>query len=131
MNVQLIPLQVHGDERGTLISLERDKNIDFEIRRVYYIFDTKQGVVRGFHAHKNLKQLIIPVRGSCRFILDDGYERVSILLDNPSQGLLVNSLIWREMSDFSDDCVLMILASNEYDESDYIRDYEVFKLAVG
>ncbi|ECE3715450.1 WxcM-like domain-containing protein, partial [Salmonella enterica] len=130
-NVQLIPLQVHGDERGTLISLERDKNIDFEIRRVYYIFDTKQGVVRGFHAHKNLKQLIIPVRGSCRFILDDGYERVSILLDNPSQGLLVNSLIWREMSDFSDDCVLMILASNEYDESDYIRDYEVFKLAVG
>ncbi|EBL1504688.1 WxcM-like domain-containing protein, partial [Salmonella enterica] len=125
------PLQVHGDERGTLISLERDKNIDFEIRRVYYIFDTKQGVVRGFHAHKNLKQLIIPVRGSCRFILDDGYERVSILLDNPSQGLLVNSLIWREMSDFSDDCVLMILASNEYDESDYIRDYEVFKLAVG
>ncbi|EBH8587559.1 WxcM-like domain-containing protein, partial [Salmonella enterica subsp. enterica serovar Pomona] len=123
--------QVHGDERGTLISLERDKNIDFEIRRVYYIFDTKQGVVRGFHAHKNLKQLIIPVRGSCRFILDDGYERVSILLDNPSQGLLVNSLIWREMSDFSDDCVLMILASNEYDESDYIRDYEVFKLAVG
>ncbi|GAR76279.1 TDP-4-oxo-6-deoxy-alpha-D-glucose-3, 4-oxoisomerase [Salmonella enterica] len=131
MNVQLIPLQVHGDERGTIISLERDKNIDFEIRRVYYIFDTKQGVVRGFHAHKNLKQLIIPVRGSCRFILDDGYERVSILLDNPSQGLLVNSLIWREMSDFSDDCVLMILASNEYDESDYIRDYEVFKLAVG
>ncbi|EEL0255470.1 WxcM-like domain-containing protein [Salmonella enterica] len=131
MNVQLIPLQVHGDERGTLISLERDKNIDFEIRRVYYIFDTKQGVVRGFHAHKNLKQLIIPVRGSCRFILDDGYERVSILLDNPSQGLLVNSLIWREMSDFSDDCVLMILASNEYDESDYIRDYELFKLAVG
>ncbi|EAA2688176.1 WxcM-like domain-containing protein [Salmonella enterica subsp. enterica serovar Vitkin] len=131
MNVQLIPLQVHGDERGTLISLERDKNIDFEIRRVYYIFDTKQGVVRGFHAHKNLKQLIIPVKGSCRFILDDGYERVSILLDNPSQGLLVNSLIWREMSDFSDDCVLMILASNEYDESDYIRDYEVFKLAVG
>ncbi|EHN3076567.1 FdtA/QdtA family cupin domain-containing protein [Salmonella enterica] len=126
-----MPLQVHGDERGTLISLERDKNIDFEIRRVYYIFDTKQGVVRGFHAHKNLKQLIIPVRGSCRFILDDGYERVSILLDNPSQGLLVNSLIWREMSDFSDDCVLMILASNEYDESDYIRDYEVFKLAVG
>ncbi|EAW2501527.1 WxcM-like domain-containing protein, partial [Salmonella enterica subsp. enterica] len=114
-----------------LISLERDKNIDFEIRRVYYIFDTKQGVVRGFHAHKNLKQLIIPVKGSCRFILDDGYERVSILLDNPSQGLLVNSLIWREMSDFSDDCVLMILASNEYDESDYIRDYEVFKLAVG
>lgn len=131
MNVQLIPLQVHGDERGPLISLERDKNIDFEIRRVYYIFDTKQGVVRGFHAHKNLKQLIIPVKGSCRFILDDGYERVSILLDNPSQGLLVNSLIWREMSDFSDDCVLMILASNEYDESDYIRDYEVFKLAVG
>ncbi|HDS3500662.1 MULTISPECIES: FdtA/QdtA family cupin domain-containing protein [Enterobacter] len=129
MNIQLIPLQVHGDDRGALVSLERDKNIDFEIRRVYYIFDTKKGVVRGYHAHKNLKQLVVPVRGSCRFTLDDGYERVSVLLDNPAQGLLVNSLIWREMSDFSDDCVLMVLASNEYDESDYIRDYDAFKLA--
>ncbi|MCR1314184.1 FdtA/QdtA family cupin domain-containing protein [Enterobacter sp. BT855] len=129
MNIQLIPLQVYGDDRGALVSLERDKNIDFEIRRVYYIFDTKKGVVRGYHAHKNLKQLVVPVRGSCRFTLDDGYERVSVLLDNPAQGLLVNSLIWREMSDFSDDCVLMVLASNEYDESDYIRDYDAFKLA--
>ncbi|MFP9429327.1 sugar 3,4-ketoisomerase [Enterobacter sp. LM3] len=129
MNIQLIPLQVHGDDRGALVSLERDKNIDFEIRRVYYIFDTKKGVIRGYHAHKNLKQLVVPVRGSCRFTLDDGYERVSVLLDNPAQGLLVSSLIWREMSDFSDDCVLMVLASNEYDESDYIRDYDTFKLA--
>ncbi|HGE9192280.1 TPA: FdtA/QdtA family cupin domain-containing protein, partial [Escherichia coli] len=109
--------------------LERDKNIDFEIRRVYYIFDTKKGVVRGYHAHKNLKQLVIAVKGSCRFTLDDGSERVSVFLDNPAQGLLVNSLIWREMSDFSEDCVLMVLASNEYDESDYIRDYDAFKLA--
>ncbi|EFA9000624.1 WxcM-like domain-containing protein [Escherichia coli] len=129
MNIQLIPLQIHGDDRGVLVSLERDKNIDFEIRRVYYIFDTKKGVVRGYHAHKNLKQLVIAVKGSCRFTLDDGSERVSVFLDNPAQGLLVNSLIWREMSDFSEDCVLMVLASNEYDESDYIRDYDAFKLA--
>ncbi|EFI2481897.1 WxcM-like domain-containing protein [Escherichia coli] len=129
MNIQLIPLQIHGDDRGALVSLERDKNIDFEIRRVYYIFDTKKGVVRGHHAHKNLKQLVIAVKGSCRFTLDDGSERVSVFLDNPAQGLLVNSLIWREMSDFSEDCVLMVLASNEYDESDYIRDYDAFKLA--
>ena len=129
MNIQLIPLQIHGDDRVALVSLERDKNIDFEIRRVYYIFDTKKGVVRGYHAHKNLKQLVIAVKGSCRFTLDDGSERVSVFLDNPAQGLLVNSLIWREMSDFSEDCVLMVLASNEYDESDYIRDYDAFKLA--
>ncbi|EFB9581730.1 WxcM-like domain-containing protein [Escherichia coli] len=129
MNIQLIPLQIHGDDRGALVSLERDMNIDFEIRRVYYIFDTKKGVVRGYHAHKNLKQLVIAVKGSCRFTLDDGSERVSVFLDNPAQGLLVNSLIWREMSDFSEDCVLMVLASNEYDESDYIRDYDAFKLA--
>lgn len=129
MNIQLIPLQIHGDDRGALVSLERDKNIDFGIRRVYYIFDTKKGVVRGYHAHKNLKQLVIAVKGSCRFTLDDGSERVSVFLDNPAQGLLVNSLIWREMSDFSEDCVLMVLASNEYDESDYIRDYDAFKLA--
>lgn len=129
MNIQLIPLQIHGDDRGALVSLEIDKNIDFEIRRVYYIYDTKKGVVRGYHAHKNLKQLVVPVKGSCRFTLDDGNERVSVFLDNPAQGLLVNSLIWREMSDFSEDCVLMVLASNEYDESDYIRDYDAFKLA--
>jgi dTDP-4-dehydrorhamnose 3,5-epimerase-like enzyme len=126
MKIELVPLQIHGDQRGSLVSLETTKNIPFEIKRVYYLFDTKADVTRGYHAHRELKQVAIAIRGSCRFALDDGKERINILLDNPAQGLLIESFIWREMSDFSDDCVLMVLADKEYDESDYIRDYEQF-----
>ncbi|AFR02734.1 sugar 3,4-ketoisomerase [Pectobacterium brasiliense] len=126
MQIRLIQLQTHGDERGALVALEQDKNIPFEIKRVYYLFKTKAGVRRGFHAHKALKQVAIAVRGSCRFLLDDGTEKVDLLLDNPAQGLLIDSCIWREMYDFSDDCVLMVLADQPYDESDYIRNYDEF-----
>ncbi|MFJ5493414.1 sugar 3,4-ketoisomerase [Pectobacterium carotovorum] len=126
MQIRLIQLQTHGDERGALVALEQDKNIPFEIKRVYYLFKTKAGVRRGFHAHKALKQVAIAVRGSCRFLLDDGTEKVDLLLDNPAQGLLIDSCIWREMYDFSNDCVLMVLADQPYDESDYIRNYDEF-----
>lgn len=126
MDIKLIPLQAHGDERGSLIALEEENNIPFEIKRVYYMFNTIEGVRRGLHAHRKLKQIAIAVRGSCRFVLDDGRERVEILLDNPCQGLLIDSCIWREMYDFSKDCVLMVLADSHYDENDYIRNYEEF-----
>lgn len=130
MKITLLPLQTHGDDRGSLITLEQEKNIPFEIRRVYYMFNTADGVRRGFHAHKALKQVAIAVRGSCRFLLDDGHEKIEIYLDNPSQGLLIESFLWREMFDFSEDCVLMVLADSFYDEADYVRDYaEFLKLA--
>ena len=93
---------------------------------VYYMFKTKEGVRRGFHAHKSLRQVAIAVRGSCRFVLDDGTERVELCLDNPAQGLVIESFMWREMYDFSDDCVLMVLADQLYDEADYVRSYEEF-----
>lgn len=127
MDIQLIDLQSHGDERGSLIALEQDRNIPFEIKRVYYLFDTKQGVRRGFHAHKKLKQVAIAVRGSCTFLLDDGKSKREIVLNNPAKGLLIESFVWREMFDFSEDCVLMVLADSLYDESDYVRDYCEFK----
>lgn len=130
MIIKMIPLQTHGDERGSLVALEDGHNIPFEIKRVYYMFNTGEGVRRGFHAHKKLKQVAIAVRGSCRFLLDDGKERIELLLDSPAQGLLIESFMWREMFDFSEDCVLMILANEHYDESDYIRDYEEFVLNV-
>ena len=126
MEIKLLPLQMHGDERGSLIALEEERNIPFEIKRVYYMFNTKKNVKRGMHAHKKLKQVVIAIQGSCRFILDDGKEKIDILLDNPSQGLLIDSCIWREMYQFSSDCVLMVLANNHYDENDYIRNYEDF-----
>lgn len=124
--IKTFKFNVLGDDRGSLVSLEELGNIPFEIKRVYYIFDTKSQISRGFHAHKKLEQMAICVKGSCRIVLDDGQSRESVVLDSPEQGLYINNNKWREMHDFSKDCVLLVLASNIYDESDYIRDYEEF-----
>ena len=126
MGYELVDFKTLGDERGSLIALEENYNVPFAIKRVYYIFDTKKGVERGFHAHINLKQMAICVKGSCTFVLDNGRTREEIVLDNPNQGLLIEGLIWREMKNFTSDCVLMVLASEHYDESDYIRNYNTF-----
>lgn len=123
---ELLNFKTLGDERGSLIAIEQGYNAHFQIKRVYYIFDTKEGVERGFHAHINLKQIAIAVKGSCTFVIDDGTKRAEVKLNNPNQGLLIEGLIWREMKDFSPDCVLVVLASEHYDESDYIRDYDKF-----
>jgi len=125
-NYKLIDFKTLGDDRGSLIAIEEGYNTPFEIKRVYYIFDTQKGVERGFHAHIGLKQLAIVVKGCSTFILDNGKERKEIKLNNPNQGLLIEGLIWREMKDFSEDCVLLVLASEHYDEKDYIRDYDKF-----
>ncbi|MBF4285159.1 sugar 3,4-ketoisomerase [Vibrio anguillarum] len=126
MDIKFIQFQAHGDDRGSLVSLEDDKNIPFTIKRVYYLYNTKSGVRRGFHAHKELKQLAVVLKGSCRFLLDDGSEKIEVLLDNPEQGLFIDSFVWREMFDFSEDCVLLVLADKFYDEADYIRDCDAF-----
>ena len=123
---KLVDFKTLGDRRGSLIAIEEGYNAPFDIKRVYYIFDTKKGVERGFHAHINLKQMCIAVKGSCTFVLDNGDKREEIKLDNPNKGLFIEGLIWREMKDFSEDCVLVVLASEHYDESDYIRDYDNF-----
>ena len=114
-----------GDERGSLIAIEKGNNSPFEIKGILY-FNTQDGVVRGLHAHINLKQIAIAVSGSCTFIIDDGEKREDIKLSSPNQGLYIDGLIWREMKDFSNDCVLVVLASENYDENDYIRNYDDF-----
>lgn len=126
MNVKKIIFDIKGDERGSLVALESMKNIPFEIKRVYYISDTKKDVIRGFHAHKQLKQVLICVNGSCKIGLDNGREKEEVLLDKPNEGLYLESGIWRTMYDFSKGAVLLVLASELYDESDYIRNYEKF-----
>lgn len=126
MEIKMIQFQIHGDERGSLIALEENINIPFTIKRVYYMYDTKPGVHRGFHAHKSLKQILFCPIGSCVIMLDSGTEKQYIRLDKPTEGLLVEANIWHEMYDFSSDAVLMVLASDYYDESDYIRDYDMF-----
>ncbi len=125
-HIELLNFKTLGDERGSLIALEENYNTPFAIKRVYYIFETKSGVRRGYHAHKYLKQLAICISGSCSFLLDDGTTKKNILLDSPNKGLLIEGLVWREMYDFSEDCVLLVLASEYFNEDDYIRDYSLF-----
>ncbi|WP_303851736.1 FdtA/QdtA family cupin domain-containing protein [Seleniivibrio woodruffii] len=122
----LIDLRIIGDENGSLIALEENGNVPFDIKRVYYIFNTKVGVRRGFHAHLKLRQLLICTSGSCTVLLDDGRKKVDVKLDSPSKGLIIEGLLWREMYDFSPDCVLMVLADEHYREEDYIRNYDSF-----
>jgi dTDP-4-dehydrorhamnose 3,5-epimerase-like enzyme len=114
-----------GDERGSLVALEAEKTVPFPIQRVYYLFGTKEGVARGFHAHKQLKQVAVCVTGKCRMILDNGTKREDAWLDSPSKAILITTE-WHEMHDFSEDCVLLVLASEHYDEADYIRNYDDF-----
>lgn len=128
--INIIDFPVLGDERGALVALEANRHIPFEIKRVYYIYGTAQGVARGFHAHKALKQVAICLKGSCRFVMDDGQDKQQVILSTPDKGLLIDAMQWHEMYDFSEDCLLMVLADQVYDESDYIRDYEEFKCLV-
>ena len=131
MDYKIIQFQKHGDARGQLVALENNKEIPFKIKRVYYMFETLEGVRRGYHAHKKLEQILICTSGSCKIHLDDGKGTKEIILDKPFEGLYIKNNIWREMYDFSPDAVLMVLASEMYDESDYIRNYDEFLKFVG
>jgi len=126
MEIKKFSFPPHGDDRGQLVALEEASDIPFVIKRVYYIYDTSPGVVRGRHAHRKLEQILLCVHGSCKILLDDGHDREEVLLDKPYEGLYVSNDTWREMFDFSPDAVLLVLASEHYNESDYIRDYEQF-----
>ncbi|ATG20577.1 dTDP-6-deoxy-3,4-keto-hexulose isomerase [Ralstonia pickettii] len=126
MEIELVALQERSDDRGSLVVLEEGVNFPFPIRRIYYVFGADETVRRGFHAHKKLNQLAIVIQGSCRFHLDDGREKMDLTLDNPARGLMLPPMLWHEMYDFSPDCVLMVVADDLYDESDYIRDYNSF-----
>lgn len=131
MKPELISLQARGDSRGSLVAIEDHKNVPFDIKRVYYVYGTKEGVSRGFHAHRELRQMVIPLSGSCDFLLDDGETVVTVALKDPTVGLMVEKMVWHEMHNFSNDCILLVLASAHYDEADYIRDYDEFKKLIG
>ena len=105
---------------------KRQIDIPFEIKRVYYMYETGEGVRRGFHAHKSLEQILICIHGTCKILLDNGFEKKIVPLEKPYEGLYISNDMWREMYDFSPDAVLLVLASDLYDESDYIRDYDEF-----
>ena len=126
MEITKFHFNIHGDDRGQLVAVEEGNDIPFKVRRVYYLYDTVEGVRRGYHAHKNLQQVLICVHGSCKILLDDGETKEVVELNRPEEGLYIANNIWREMFDFSSDAVLLVLASELYDETDYIRDYSDF-----
>lgn len=129
MKIEKIEFHRRDNATGKLTFLESGmgKDIPFDIRRVYYIYDVAPGERRGFHAHKKLEQYLICIHGSCTILLDDGSKQENIVLNDPSTGLYVGPGMWREMYNFSPGAVLLVLASEYYDEDDYIRDYDMFK----
>ena len=116
----------HSDRKGDISVVENGKTVPFDVKRVYYLYDVPGGVERGGHAHRALQQLIVAVSGSFTVTLDDGHVKRSFTLNRPYLGLLVKPGIWRVLEDFSSGSVCMVLASEKYDPSDYIRDYQQF-----
>lgn len=129
MNV--LNFKILGDHRGQLVALEANREVPFDIKRVFYIYGTQQDVPRGNHSHYKTKQFLVSVAGSCKVTLDDGKNKETFDLDKPNIGLFQDALIWGTMHDFSPDCVLMVLADDYYDASDYITNYDKFLEVVG
>lgn len=123
-------LTTHVDSRGSLTVFEAGKEHWFPIRRVYYLHSIPEHASRGGHAHKQLKQIIIAISGSFDLVLDDGTARKTFEMRGPSYGVYVCPMTWRDMKNFSDDAVCLVLASELYDESDYYRQYDEFLAAV-
>lgn len=123
---RIIDLRKISDPRGNLTPIEGGADVPFDIKRVYYLYDVPGGESRGAHAHKELQQLIMAANGSFTITLNDGNHKKLFTLNRPYQGLYIASGIWRDLDDFSSGAVLLCLASDHYDEDDYIRDYEEF-----
>jgi dTDP-4-dehydrorhamnose 3,5-epimerase-like enzyme len=123
---QLRPLRAAHDARGSLVAFERPDDIPFEVQRVYFIYASSPDAERGFHAHRQLRKMAICVTGSCTVTLDDGRLREDLHLAEPDMGLVIDPMVWIEVRDFSPDCVLLMLASAAYADTDYIRDYDEF-----
>lgn len=131
MKKNLEEFKVLGDDRGQLVALEANKQIPFDVQRVFYIYGTQEGVPRGNHSHYKTKQFLVAVNGSCKVTLDDGNTKETFDLNKPNLGLFQDALIWGTMHDFSSDCVLLVMADAYYDASDYITDYDKFLEEVG
>ncbi len=123
----ILEFDKHHHTKGNITVVENGKVVPFDIKRVYYLYDVPGGESRGGHAHRELSQLIIAAGGSFDVLLDDGKVRRTITLNRPYYGLLIIPGLWREINNFSSGATCLVLASHEYDEADYIRDYEEFK----
>lgn len=123
---RVVALETHPGERNGNLTVVQDGG-EFDIRRVYYLYDVPGGESRGGHAHRSLYQMIVAVSGSFSVTVDDGVNRRTVMLNRPNRGLLIVPGIWRTLDDFSSGAVCLVIASEEYDEADYIRDYDDFR----
>lgn len=126
-NCHKISFKHFDDERGSLSAIESRKDIPFDIKRIYYITSVPSDILRGFHSHRELEQVLLCLNGSVKIRIKTPYEEEVILLDNPAEGLHIGHMVWREMFDFSEGAVLLVLASEYYTENDYIRSYEDYE----
>lgn len=127
--IQKIKLPKILDDCSLIFGQEND-HIPFKIKRVFYILYSNPKLPRGYHAHKKTKQVLFCVQGSIRLILNDGKQKKEIILDRPNVGIFINNMVWHQMHDFKKNTILLILASTNFDEKDYIRDYDKFKKRV-
>lgn len=125
MDVKIIEFPKVENRKGNLAVIEKEV-IPFAIKRVYYLYDVPSTSTRGGHAHKSLSQVLIAISGSFDVLLKDGTETRVVTLNKPDRGLLIKNYTWRELENFSSGAVCLVVASQEYDEEDYIRDYDVF-----
>ncbi len=127
MEYKMLNWHRFGDDRGSLVALEANKDIPFAVKRVFYIFGTKdKRVVRGSHANLHSSFVMVMLKGSCNVMVDDGYKKTDIRLENPTQGLYLGKMLWKEMYNFSDNSVMVVLSDQHYNKDEYIRDYDVY-----
>lgn len=129
-DIQLIKIPKITDPRGNLAVIERD-TVPFAIKRVYYLFDVPSGSFRGGHSHRHQKEFLVALSGSFNIVLQDGREKKPLTLKKPDEGLLIPTGIWRELDDFSSGAVCLVVSSGEFDEGDYIRDFDAFLASKG
>ncbi|TXE82726.1 WxcM-like domain-containing protein [Campylobacter coli] len=130
INCKLINLKYFDDKNSTLIAIEKQVNCPFEIKRIFYIFDVPKNTIRGEHANLNSEFFFIVLLGECKIKIDNGKEQKNFILNNPKQGLYIDKMLWKQMYDFSKDCILLVLSNTLYDANEYIRDYNEFLKAV-
>lgn len=128
MKCKRIRFQQKGDERGSLVVIESNKDIPFEINRVFYMVNTLNDIARGQHANKESDFVLVNVQGSVKIRINDGYNEEVFTLDNKNEGIYIPHMIWKEMYDFSEDAILIVFSNKHYNENEYIRDFHDYKI---
>ncbi len=124
MNYKELFLKELGDERGRLVVAESNKDIPFDIKRIFYMYGSEKGVIRGQHANRKSEFVLINVQGTSKVLIDDGKEKNIVILDKPHKGVYLNKMVWKDMYDFSEDSILLVLSNECYDGTEYIRNYD-------